>query len=259
MIKITSWNLNSVNARKEILVNLLSLNKPDVVLLQELKCQENSFPYLELEELGYNIVISGQKSFNGVAILSKYPISDVVLSFTNNPDETQARYIEGVISYGKKIIRVASVYVPNGTDLEHQNFQYKLKFLESLYQYYKNLLPIDEPLIIGGDFNVAHQDIDVSDESLFEGKIGYNIEERKIFRKFINLGLYDAFRTFYSKEKKFSWWDYRAFSWQKNIGMRIDYLLCSPFVMEQVKNCYMDEQLRNLPKPSDHIPVILHL
>jgi exodeoxyribonuclease-3 len=258
-MKIATWNLNSINARKEILLNWLIKKQPDVVLLQELKCIAENFPKIELEDLGYNIAIVGQKSYNGVAILSKYILEDVKIDFPLNPDSAQARYLEAVISYKQKAIRIASVYVPNGTELLHANFQYKLKFLESLYQYYKNLLTLDEHLIIGGDFNIAYDALDVFDEQESQETLLGTLLERNILRKFINAGMYDVFRALHPDKKQFSWWDYRNFAWKKNIGMRIDYLLCSPSIIDQVQYSYIDDSVRNLEKPSDHAPVILQL
>jgi exodeoxyribonuclease-3 len=258
-MKIATWNLNSINARKEILINWLQIQQPDIVLLQELKCLADKFPRVEIEDLGYNIAIMGQKSYNGVAILSKYILEDVKLDFPLNPDSSQARYIEAVVSYQQHAIRIASVYVPNGTELLHSNFQYKLAFLESLYKYYKQLLTLDEHLIMGGDFNIAHEALDVFDESVAQENLLYSQVERSMLRKFINLGMYDVFRTLHPLEKKFSWWDYRNFAWKKNIGMRIDYLLCSPSIIDQVQYSYIDDSVRNLEKPSDHAPVILQL
>ncbi|KKB96389.1 Exodeoxyribonuclease III [Candidatus Arcanobacter lacustris] len=259
-VKIATWNVNSINARIEIVVDWINNNQPDILLLQELKCQNDNFPYQQFEDLGYNIAIYGQKSYNGVAILSRFPLEDIVMDFKNNPDPSQARYIEAVISYANnKVIKVASVYVPNGKEVDHENFQYKLKFLEAIHDYYQDQLKYNEAFFIGGDFNVALENLDVFDADSLEGSICFHKDERKIFRKLFNAGYYDLFRQYNQDKGAFSWWDYRAGAWQKNQGMRIDYMIGSPEACSITTNCYIDETTRSLDKTSDHAPVIVSI
>jgi exodeoxyribonuclease-3 len=260
MIKIASWNVNSVRTRLEHLQQFLANDRADIVLLQELKCTPETFPSSQIEDLGYNIAVNGQKSYNGVAILSKFPLEDISFDLSEDPDNSHARYIEAITTTTDgKVIRVASVYVPNGQDVSSDKFIYKLKFLDALYIHLTKLLNYDEIVVIGGDFNVAPEDIDVYDAEASEGSICFNIQERSRFRKLLNLGFYDAFRLINKNDHEFSWWDYRAGAWQKNIGLRIDHIITSPEATDLIKNCYIEKSLRNMEKPSDHAPVILEL
>jgi exodeoxyribonuclease III len=259
MVKIATWNINSVRTRLESLVNWLRTTNPDIVLLQELKCQEGQFPYQQIEDLGYNIAISGQKSYNGVAILSKYIMEDIVTDFPHNPNSSEARYIEAVISTKPSITRVASIYVPNGQELGCEKFSYKLKFLDALYEHAKNLYKNEEIIVLGGDYNVAPFDIDVYDHKLLKGSVCFNIEEQIRFRKLLNCGYTDIYRKLNTKTTEFSWWDYRAGSWQHNKGMRIDHLLLSPEAADLAKKCYIDKHIRGESRSSDHAPVVVEL
>ncbi len=250
-MKITTWNVNSVGARLQHLRDYLQKAAPDVALLQELKCVEEAFPRMEIEDLGYNIALSGQKSYNGVAILSKHPIEDITTKLPGDDSDVEARYIEAVV----KNVRVASVYVPNGMEVGHDKFQYKLRFLKRLREHFGNLLQYDEKFVAGGDYNVAPEDIDVYDAKKSYGSICFHPDERAAFRGIMNMGLTDAFRAANENVKKFSWWDYRAGAWQNNIGLRIDHLLLSPEAADKLVKCEIDVNWRALDKPSDHTPV----
>lgn len=254
-MKISTWNVNSINARIEHLLNWLIEEKPDVALLQELKCQKEAFPYLQIEDLGYNIEVSGQKSYNGVAILSKSPLSDVVTDFPNNPLPDEARYIEAAVNLPHSAIRVASVYVPNGQDLSSDKYELKLKFLESLEEYYSSLLKLEEKIVIGGDFNVALTDIDVYDSNHLNDSVCFSLKERQALRKFISIGLNDCYRILHPTEEAYTWWDYRANSFHNNHGMRIDYIFCSTEMAQHTEKCFASKNMRNFLKPSDHVPV----
>lgn len=258
-MKISTWNVNSVKARFELLLEWLIEEKPDVVLLQELKCQADQFPYESIEDLGYNIAVNGQKTYNGVAILSKAPLSDINTNIPNNPIPEEARYIEAFVNYGDSGFKVASVYVPNGQDLSSKKYEQKLLFLNSLEQYLKQLLTIDQNLIIAGDFNIAFTDIDVYNISELEESICFSLAERQALRKFSSIGLVDSFRLLNPSEEGFTWWDYRGNSFIRNHGMRIDYIFCSLEVAERLKDCYLSKHLRSKTKPSDHIPITLRL
>lgn len=256
-MQVISWNVNSINSRLEHLLQLLKEEKPDVVLLQELKCLEEKFPKTAIEELGYNIAGSYQKSYNGVAILSKHPIDDINYSIPDNDDE-QARYIDCFICADKPF-RVASVYVPNGQEVGSDKYQYKLAFYQKLTELYQNYLTQDEELIVGGDFNVANLDLDVYDIKSLEGKICFEINERKKLREYINLGLYDSFRIFHPEKKQFTWWDYRSSGFTYDKGLRIDYIFTSSRVLDRAKDSKVLVQYRALEKPSDHAPLALYL
>jgi exodeoxyribonuclease-3 len=266
LIKIATWNVNSIKSRLEHVVDLLrSDDRPDILLLQELKCTEDNFPLMEIEDTGYNVRISGQKTYNGVAIISKYPIDETIKtlplssSCANenilNSLNNEARYIESVISLPGRALRVASVYVPNGQEVGTEKFYFKLEFLKNLHAHAENLLKYDEILIIGGDFNVAPDAIDVFDAKSLEGTICCHKDERKYFRSLINLGLTDIYRTINPNVKGFSWWDYRAGAWQHNKGMRIDHLLLSPAAADITTAANINLAPRNKDKPSDHTPV----
>ncbi|PIR31742.1 MAG: exodeoxyribonuclease III [Alphaproteobacteria bacterium CG11_big_fil_rev_8_21_14_0_20_44_7] len=250
-MKIVTWNVNSVKSRLEHLQRYLKESSPDVVLLQELKCINENFPAMEIEDLGYNLAINGQKTYNGVAILSKSPIEDVVTTLPGDDSDEQARYIEAVIGD----IRVASVYVPNGQSPDSDKFQYKMQFYDRLRAHIENLLEYNEKMVIGADYNVAPKDIDVYDPSGLRGSVCFHPDEQAKFRSLEYLGLTEAFRTLHPQTQKFSWWDYRAGAFQHGKGMRIDHLLLSPQAADKLVACDIDIEPRTWEKPSDHAPV----
>ena len=267
-IKIASFNVNSVKARLPRLLEWLKISNPDVVLLQELKCVETEFPFEAIFDAGYNAAVVGQKTYNGVAILSKFKIEDVVKSLPalDGEIDDQARYIEGVISVGNSAIRIASIYVPNGGgDLlqneareNSQKFIYKMKFFERLKLHFSKLLELDEMQIFGGDYNVAAEEIDVFDPASLSGTVCFHPHERKKFRAILNLGIIDSYRAKNPLSQAFSWWDYRGGSWQHNKGMRIDYLLASPKAADKICAAEIEDKgVRDQEKASDHCPVCL--
>jgi len=258
MYKVASFNVNSIKSRINILTQWLKETSPDVVMLQELKCTEENFPAQMIEDAGYNFACFGQKTYNGVAILSKSSIEDVKLEFYGNPNSLQARYIEADSYLGKDLYKFICVYVPNGQDIDSDKFVYKLEFLRSLYYHLKELVDNEQKVIIGGDFNVALTDLDVFDPRL-DGQVCYHPAERELLRKIINLGFVDIFRDLNPQISKFSWWDYRAGAWPQNKGMRIDYLLLNHLAAQHAKSAYIEDKLRALPTPSDHVPVTISL
>ena len=249
-MKIITWNVNSIGARLQHLLQYLKETAPDIALLQETKTINDNFPRMEIEDLGYNIAIHGQKSYNGVAILSKYPIEDIATVLPGDENDVEARYIEAVI----KDFRVASVYVPNGMEVGHDKFKYKLKFFERLREHAAQLLQYNEKLVMGGDYNVAPAPLDIHDPSI-DGAVCYNPAERSHFRAIENLGMTDAFRAANPNTRSFSWWDYRAGAFQHNHGMRIDHLLLSPEAADRLVASEIDDSPRKLERPSDHTPV----
>jgi exodeoxyribonuclease-3 len=258
-LSVATWNVNSIRSRLEHLTHYLNEVKPDVLLLQETKIEDEHFPREPIEDLGYNIALHGQKTYNGVAILSRLPLEDVAVRL---PGETvdQARYIEASVSLPEnQALRVASVYVPNGQSPDSEKFPYKLGFLENLAQHLKQLHVQHELLVIGGDYNVAPYPIDVFDPAGLDGTTCYHPAERERFRALLHLGYYDAFRTRYPETQAFSWWDYRQNSFQRNHGMRIDHLLLSPAAVDAMQDCTMHRAERTREKPSDHIPVMVTL
>ena len=264
-IKIASWNVNSVNARLENLLFWLGEAKPDVVLLQEIKCEEENFPSQPIADLGYNIAIFGQKSYNGVAILSKFPLQDIVKNFDKN--DPQARYIEALVCCHHQAIRVASIYVPNGgAELlpnqkvnESDRFLYKMQFFDHLKNHLQNLFRYNEIAVFGGDYNVAIDDIDVYDSVALQDSICFHLDEKKKFRQILNLGYQDSFRIANPDLQNFSFWDYRGNAWQYNKGLRIDYLLTSPKATDRLHCAFVDDKMMQRTKPSDHCPVLVVL
>lgn len=254
-MKIATWNVNSIKPRLKHLTDWLIMHRPEVVLLQELKCEEDKFPYMEIEEAGYNIAVNGQKSWNGVAVLSKFLIEDVLKGLPGNDNDNQARYIEAVIPANDEVIRVASVYVPNGGEVGSEKWQYKLEFLERLRAHSAKLLDFDEKLVIGGDYNVAPKAADVFDPAGLDGTTCFHEKERGALNSMFNLGFVDCFRAVNPDKQQFSWWDYRGGGFQYNKGMRIDHLLISPEAANAVSTCEIDERERGKSKASDHAPV----
>lgn len=256
-MKIVTWNVNSIKARLENCLEWVNENYPDVILLQELKCKTEAFPYSFFEELGYQCAVFGQPTYNGVAILSKVGIEDVTVGNEFFQEDTQARVIEAIVGGN---IRVISVYVPNGQALGSEKYQYKLSFMEKFERLVAARLGYGESLVIGGDFNVAPLDKDVYDPALFKDDILCSFEERVRFRSLINLGLTDVLRHHHPNESElYTWWDYRGGAFSKNHGLRIDHFLVSSKALEVVSNCYVDATPRGKEKPSDHAPVIIEL
>ncbi len=257
-ISIATWNVNSIRSRLPHLLDWLRSDKPDIVLLQELKCTDDVFPSMEIEELGYNIAIHGEKTYNGVAILSKFPLNDISRGLAENEEDTHARYIEAVVNLPKTAIRVASVYVPNGQEILSEKFSYKLRFLDKLYAHIKTLLTYEEILVIGGDYNIAPDDSDVHDPKAWEGSVLTHNEVRSRFRKIINLGVYDACRILQAEGNiEYSWWDYRGNSLATDNGLRIDHILLSPQAADRLAEYHVKKDLRELEKASDHAPVVI--
>lgn len=258
-VTIATWNVNSIKARISQLRDWLKETQPGIVLLQETKTEDSSFPVMEIEELGYNIAMFGQKSYNGVAILSKYPLDDIKKGLDGEAEDVQCRYIEAVASIEGAAIRVASVYVPNGQEIGSDKFAYKLRFMKRLDERLRQLLKFEELCVIGGDYNVAPYPVDVYDPAKLEGTICYHPAERHDMRGLLHLGYFDAFRVLHGDQRQFSWWDYRGNRYELGHGMRIDHLLLSPQATDKLIACHIDEAPRQLEKPSDHAPVVCSL
>lgn len=256
MVSVVTWNLNSIRSRITHLLAFMEDQKPDILLLQEIKLETDAFPYMEIEERGYNCAVYGQRTYNGVAILSKYPLDDITKGLPGNADDEQARYIEAVTSVDGRVMRVASVYVPNGQSVDSDKFPYKLRFLDRLKSHAERLLSYEEPLVIGGDYNVSPFPLDVVSHDKQDGAICYHPEERARLRAMMNLGLYDGWRLKHPNTKEFSWWDYRAGCFEHDQGLRIDHLLVSPEAADRLQDCQILRAERAKEKPSDHAPVI---
>lgn len=265
MVKIITWNVNSIKARMNHLLLLLKNESPDVVLLQEIKCENSAFPLLEIQDAGYNVCFCGQKSYNGVAIISKNPFEEVATKIPNFED-AEARYIEAITYYKNTPIRVASVYVPNGqptgdeakTNIKAVNskrFKYKLDFLEALKQHMTSYIYNTEYFIVGGDINVAPFDIDVYSVKNWEGKVCFLPQEKALVRGIINAGFSDCVRLLAPDNQMFSWYDYRTGGFATGKGLRIDHIFSSPGFTDKLKGYKILDYYRGLEKPSDHVPV----
>lgn len=247
---VATWNVNSVKARLPHLLSWLDIAKPDAVLLQETKCVDGEFPRLELESQGWHLALRGQKTYNGVAILSRQPILEVIASLDG--DDGESRYIEAKLENG---VRVASIYVPMGQSTESDRFPFKLSFLDAVHRRSRALLEDEEMFVLGGDYNVAPEEGDVFDVSAMEGQVLFHPEERRRYRKLLYLGLTDAFRALNPAPHSFSWWDYRGGAWQRDLGLRIDHLLLSPQAADRLEASGIDKTPRAWEKASDHTPV----
>jgi exodeoxyribonuclease-3 len=251
MTKVVTWNVNSIKARLPRVSEWLKAAKPDVVLLQETKCEDASFPRAEIEELGYNFALCGQKTYNGVAILSKSPIEDVACGLPGGDGDAQSRYIEA-FTCG---LRVASIYLPNGNPVDSDKFPYKLAWLDRLARHAETLLAHEEKLVMGGDYNVCPTDSDVYDPVGWADDALCRLESRKGFRKLLYLGFTDAWRAQHPQTHAYSFWDYQGGAWQKDHGLRIDHLLLSPQAADRLKDSGIDRGPRGKEKASDHTPV----
>mgnify|MGYP001432924476 CR=1 FL=1 len=258
-MKIATWNINGIKARHEALTAWLKSAAPDVVCLQEIKSVEEGFPSEHFSDLGYRSAVHGQKGFNGVAILSRIPLEDVKRGLPGEPTDVQSRFIEAVVSGPAGIMRVASIYLPNGNPIGTDKFAYKLAWMRRLTAYTQELLALEEPLVLAGDYNVIAEPIDASNPGQWLEDALYQPESRTAFRKLLNLGLTDAIRACETGSHVYTFWDYQAGAWQKDNGIRIDHLLLSPQAADRLAAAGIDKQVRGGEKPSDHVPVWVEL
>jgi exodeoxyribonuclease III len=250
-LKIATWNVNSIKARLPHLKRYLQTAAPDILLLQEIKTVEDGFPQLEIQALGYQSVAVGQKSYNGVAILSRQSITPTLRRLPGEAEDEQARYLEARIGP----LRVASIYVPNGNPVESDKFAYKLRWLERLRSHVRGLLSAEEILVLGGDYNVVPRDLDVYDPQAWAEDALCRPEVRAKFRALVYLGLTDAFQTLHPEGHRYSFWDYQAGAWPRDNGLRIDHLLLSPKAADRLRAADIDRKLRGEEQASDHVPV----
>jgi exodeoxyribonuclease III len=251
VVKIATFNVNSIAVRLPILLAWLEQAKPDIVCLQEIKCPAADFPMLELKGLGYHVEAVGQRSYNGVALLSRAPAQDIVRALPGEPTDDQARFIEATVGD----LRVASIYLPNGNPLGTDKFTYKLAWMRRLKAHAETLLEREIPFVLAGDYNVAPTDDDVYDPSAMLDDAICQPESRARFRALLNLGLTDAFRALHAEPHRFSFWDYQAGRWYRDEGLRIDHLLLSPQAADRLTAADIDKTPRGKDKASDHTPV----
>ncbi len=249
-MKIAAWNVNSLKVRLPQLLEWLEKSRPDVVCLQETKLEDAFFPQQEIEAAGYRTAFSGQKTYNGVALLSRHDISNIVHGNPHFPDP-QKRLIAGTIGG----VRVTCAYVPNGQEVGSDKYEYKLNWLRALTQWLGEEMAQSPNLVLAGDFNIAPEDRDVHDPAAWAGQILCSEKERAAFRALLALGLQDSFRLFEQPEKSYSWWDYRMLGFQRNRGLRIDHILLSSPLASRCTAAGIDRGMRKLERPSDHAPI----
>ena len=253
-MKLATWNVNSLKVRLPHVVDWLKTAQPDVLCVQETKLEDKNFPLADIEALGYRAVFSGQKTYNGVALISKSAALDVVNAIPDFED-AQKRILAATIAG----VRVICAYIPNGQSLDSDKYQYKLKWLAALRDWLAEEIKQHPKLALLGDYNIAPEDRDVHDPKAWEGNVLVSEPERAAFRALIDLGLKDSYRLFEQPEKTYSWWDYRMMGFRRNHGLRIDLILLSDALVPSCTSCAIDKAPRKLERPSDHAPVIAEL
>jgi exodeoxyribonuclease-3 len=258
-MRIATWNVNSIRQRMDSLVAWLAERAPDIVCLQEIKCQDDAFPREQLEALGYNIAVLGQKTFNGVALLSKAPFDEVKSGLMGDTNDVQARFLEALVSTKTGVVRVVSLYLPNGNPAPGEKYDYKLKWMDRLIAFSRERLALEEPLVLAGDYNVIPSSEDARRPQAWTSDALFLPQTRAKFRALLDLGLTDALRATSDAEGLYTFWDYQAGSWQKDDGIRIDHLLLSPQAADRLTGAGIDKHVRGWEKPSDHVPVWIDL
>ena len=257
-MRIATWNVNSINARLETVLRWFEEANPDVACLQEIKCVDEKFPAEAFERLGYNVAVHGQKTYNGVAMLSKTPLEDVRRGLPGDDSDEQARYIEAVVS-GPRPVRVASIYLPNGNPVGTEKFPYKIGWMTRLIAHARSLLLLEEPLALVGDYNVIPQARDAANPANWIGDALTEPASREAFQTLKWLGLTEAFLLVDGAPEAYTFWDYQAGAWPRNNGIRIDHALLSPQAADHLKSCIIHRDVRGWDKPSDHVPLVIEL
>tara|TARA_B100001939_G_scaffold127055_1_gene110107 strand:- start:996 stop:1772 length:777 start_codon:yes stop_codon:yes gene_type:complete len=255
---ISSWNVNSVRARIENIKDYLKKYSPDILLMQEIKTEDQNFPYEEFKKLSYECHVFGQKSYNGVAIVSKLKLSNINIDLIKDKLK-QSRIISGEVEFKKKKIQLINIYVPNGNPVDTDKYKYKVTWLDSLIKQLENLSKKNQNIILAGDFNIIPEENDVYNPKSFEDDALFRLEIRKKYRTMLNIGYVDAFRHFYNDKEGYTFWDYMRGAWQKNNGMRIDHFLVSNSLTNLLKKININKNPRGKEKPSDHTPIEIEL
>jgi exodeoxyribonuclease-3 len=254
-MRIATWNVNSIRQRLDHLLTWLQERQPDIVCLQEIKCLDEAFPREPIEALGYNVVTHGQKTFNGVALLSKYPFDETRPRLHGDPEDDHARFLEGVVSHQSGTFRIACLYLPNGNPVDTGKYPYKLKWMDRLRAYAQERLTMEEPFVLAGDFNVIPTPADVYNPQAWMNDALFLPQTRQRFQSLLNLGLTDAFRAVSDTPQQYTFWDYQGGAWPKNNGIRIDHLLLSPQASDRLIDVGIDRHVRGWEKASDHVPI----
>jgi exodeoxyribonuclease III len=254
-MRIATWNVNSIKQRIDNLTAWLKERSPDVVCLQETKTVDEAFPRQPIEALGYNVAVHGQKAFNGVAILSKLPFDEVTPRLPGDTADDHARFIEAAISTPRGVLRVASIYLPNGNPIGTDKYSYKIRWMDRLFKYAHERLQLEEPLVMAGDYNVIPTAADVHNPAAWTTDALFLPQTREKFRTLANLGLTDAIRAVSDARGLYTFWDYQAGALQKNWGLRIDHVLLTPQAADLLETCGIDAETRSREKPSDHVPI----
>jgi len=258
-MRVATWNVNSVKQRLDNLLAWLAERQPDIVCLQETKCIDEAFPREPLEALGYNVAVHGQKAFNGVAILSKLPFEEVTPRLPGDTGDEHARFLEAVVSIDGGVLRVATIYLPNGNPPEGEKYTYKIDWMDRLIRYARERLALEEPLVLAGDYNVIPRELDARHPAAWATDALFLPRTRQRFRTLGALGLTDAVRAGSDASGLYTFWDYQAGAWQKNNGIRIDHILLSPQAADRLIKVDIDRHVRAWEKPSDHVPVVADL
>ena len=258
-MKIASFNINGIKARIQALPDWLDEANPDVVLLQEIKSVDENFPRELFEEKGYNVETHGQKSFNGVAILSKLPLEDVTRGLPGDDDDEQARWIEATVTGDKTSVRVCGLYLPNGNPAPGPKYDYKLSWMTRLHARAAELMAQEEPALMAGDYNIIPQDEDAKRPEVWQEDALARPESRAAFRRIVNLGFTEAFRARIQGPGHYTFWDYQAGAWNRDDGIRIDHFLLTPQAADLLTDCQIDKEIRAREKPSDHVPIWVEL
>jgi exodeoxyribonuclease-3 len=258
MLRIATWNVNSINARLETVLEWMKEANPDVAGFQELKCVDEKFPREPFEDLGYNVHVHGQKSYNGVALLSKFPVEDIRRGLPDGDGDDHSRYIEGVIA-AERPFRFGCLYLPNGNPIGTEKFAYKLRWMARLYHHAADLLALEEPLVLAGDYNVIPEPDDADRPESWVTDALFQPESRAAWRALANLGFTDAQAAVGAEPHGYTFWDYFRNAWERDHGIRIDHMMLSPQAADRLRTCAVHRHVRGREKPSDHAPVVVEL
>jgi exodeoxyribonuclease-3 len=258
-MRIATWNVNSIKQRLDNLQAWLTERRPDIVCLQETKCVDEAFPREAIEALGYNVAVHGQKTFNGVAILSRFPFEEVTPGLPGDAGDDHARFLEAVVSTERGVLRIASIYLPNGNPPEGEKYTYKIGWMDRLIRYTRERLGQEEPLVLAGDYNVIPTELDARHPAAWSADALFLPRTLEKFRTLRALGLTDAVRATSDTGGLYTFWDYQAGAWPKNNGIRIDHILLSPQAADRLVSVDIDRHVRGWEKPSDHVPVVVDL